>query len=348
MEVTRYFLFVLLALALTMPLAAQERAHIVMDASEADLVLAIVAKHAAGEPVTEADWQKLFATEPYVRLKKRETGLRREFTDDDFKSFVLSADVARNAAELRSTLEAWGNADLQAAAQRALAYLPPQARIRAKVYPVIKPRTNTFVFEVATDPAVFLSLDPKVSPAELENTVAHEFHHIGYSSLGHAYDKEVVQKAPENVSPVLNWMGAFGEGLAVLAAAGSPDVHPMAVFKEEEHSQWDRDMNEFNGNLRQVEQFFLDVLQGRLKDEQAINQAAFQFFGQRGPWYTVGYRMGALIEKRYGRQTLLDCMRDPRQLLARYNQAAAEENKRSKEKQALWSPELLKAIGVAK
>src|ERR671927_436895 len=70
-------------------------------------------------------------------------------------------------------------ADANRAARRALAYLPKNAYIRAKIYPVIKPRENSFVFEVKTDPAIFLYLDPAVGQKKFENTLAHELHHIG-------------------------------------------------------------------------------------------------------------------------------------------------------------------------
>jgi Putative zinc dependent peptidase (DUF5700) len=93
-----------------------------------------------------------------------------------------------------------------------LTYLPEQATIRAKVYPVIKPRTNSFAFEMETNPTIFLYLDPAESAAEFENTVAHELHHIGFSSVHSGFD-EKLHALPANVQPAVEWMGAFGGAL---------------------------------------------------------------------------------------------------------------------------------------
>ena len=96
-----------------------------------------------------------------------------------------------------------------------------------------------------------------------------------------------------------------------------------------------------------MNQFFLDLINGGFAKPEVADHVAFTFFGYRGPWYTVGYLMGSTVEKRYGRAVLIECMSDPRQLLARYNQAAAEQNAAgSKEKLPLWSPEVLKAVGT--
>jgi hypothetical protein len=73
--------------------------------------------------------------------------MHRDFNDDDFKKFVLSPELAAKGTALRHTLAAWRRTDLVASAQRVLAYLPEQAYIRAKVFPVIKPKTNSFVFD---------------------------------------------------------------------------------------------------------------------------------------------------------------------------------------------------------
>src|SRR5215472_8464915 len=72
-----------------------DRVGVALDASEAERVLDILAKRKAGQTITERDWQALFATEPYQRLKKRESAMHRQFTDEDFKKFVLSDDLAK-------------------------------------------------------------------------------------------------------------------------------------------------------------------------------------------------------------------------------------------------------------
>src|SRR5581483_2057425 len=75
--------------------AEKDRIQIKLDASEAEQVLAIVAKHRQAQAVTDADWKALFTTEPYRRLKLREAAMHRDFTDDDFRKFVLSDEVER-------------------------------------------------------------------------------------------------------------------------------------------------------------------------------------------------------------------------------------------------------------
>lgn len=146
---------------------------------EAEAVLNILAKKRADRPITDADWQRVFQSEGYVRLKQRETAMKRSFEDADFKTYVLSDKLLGRKQALEETLDRWKRADTSGAARRALAYLPKEARIKAKIYPVIKPRDNSFVFDVETDPAIFLYLDPTVSREQFENTLAHELHHIG-------------------------------------------------------------------------------------------------------------------------------------------------------------------------
>lgn len=311
---------------------------------EPEAVLAILAKEKANRPITEADWQRLFASEGYVRLKKREASMKRAFEDADFKNFVLSEQFAGRFQDLRNTLDTWQHADISRAAKLALAYLPQDAHITAKIYPVIKARENSFVFEVKTDPAIFLYLDPRVSRAEFENTLAHELHHIGYgSSCPTAQTTAEISKLPKQTQTVIQLIGAFGEGFAMLAAAGGPDIHPHAVSGLEERARWDRDLANFNVDLKKVESFLNDILDDRLTDEQIQNTTS-SFFGIQGPWYTVGWKMSFVIEKTYGRTKLIECICDQRKLLPTYNRAVGEYNRKTGEQLVTWSPSFLATL----
>ena len=304
---------------------------------EAEAVLAVLSKRKTNQPVTDTDWQRVFQSEGYVRLKQRETSMQRSFEDADFKTFVLSDQLASRLQALEETLGKWQHADISGAARLALAYLPKDATVRAKIYPVIKPRENSFVFDVNSDPAIFLYLDPAMSRAKFENTLAHELHHIGYgSTCPRKATSEQISKLPTNVQIFLKLIGAFGEGFAMLAAAGGPDIHPHAVSSPEERARWDKDVANFNNDLKKVEAFFSDILQNKLTEDE-IQKTAFSFFGTQGPWYTVGWKMAVLIEKTYGRAKLIECMCDQRLLLPTYNQAAAKHNRHSRKPLALWS-----------
>lgn len=311
---------------------------------QADSALAILAKKNLGQPITEADWHRLFSSEGYVRLKKREAAIQRPFNDSEFKAFMLSEKTAERAQALQQTLDKWKRADSGEAARQALAYLPALARIRAKIYPMIKPHQNSFVFEVKTDPAIFLYLDPEVTGEQFENTLVHELHHIGYGgSCPSKQTADEISRLPEKTQHVIKWIGAFGEGFAMLAAAGGPDAHPHAASKPEDRARWDRDIANFNDDLKKVENFFSDVLAGKLNSEQE-QKTAFSFFGIQGPWYTVGWKMAVTIEKAYGRARLIECMCDHRELLATFNKAAARRDASTSTPLLTWSQSIIRAI----
>jgi hypothetical protein len=130
----------------------------------------------------------------------------------------------------------------------------------------------------------------------------------------------------------------------MLAAAGSPDVHPHAQDDEAARAHWDAEMAHFNENLAAVQQFLLDILNGVIKDPKEIERRAQGFYGEQGAWYTVGYRMAAMVERRFGREALTNAMIDPRRLLLLYNRAAREENERQVSKLAVWSSAFLSKL----
>lgn len=344
------FLISLLFVPLVECQANSSRVQLAFDTSEADQVLAILTLRAAGKPVDDTQWQTLFATEPYQRLKVREEKIARQFhdgravlTDEEFKKFVMSDALLASSSQLRETLEQWKKANLAATGESVLQYLPQSAVIHAKVFPVIKPRHNSFVWEASTNPAIFLYLDPETSTAQFANTVAHELHHIGLASAQAEYDVRI-KPLPERAHAAAEWVDAFGEGLAMLAAAGGPDADPHAASGEEERARWRRDLANFNVDLQAVNAFFSDVLAGKFASQAALNEKGSSFFGTQGPWYTVGYKMAVIVEKRFGREALIQTMPDPRHLLVLYNQAAGELNAGSADKLPLWSEEVLKGM----
>lgn len=315
---------------------------------EAEAVLAILAKRDAQQNITDADWRRVFSSEGYGRLKQRETAMKYSFEDEDFRAFVLSDRLAAQRQALADTLAKWMQADMTGAGRLALAYLPKAARIRAKIYLVIKPRENSFVFDMKGDPAIFLYLDPTASREKFENTLAHELHHIGYSgSCPSPTAAREIAALPPNPQGVVKLIGAFGEGFAMLAAAGGPATHPHAVSNAEERARWDRDVANFNADLKTVEEFFVAILENRLSKEE-IQKTASSFLGVQGPWYTVGWQMSVVIERAFGRAKLIECICDQRKLLATYNQAEAKLRRQSRRPLATWSASVLNGIQPGK
>ena len=319
----------------------KNRLNVRIVTDEAEAVLHLLAKRGEGKTITEDDWKTIFESEGYIRLKKRELSMSRPFEDAAFREFVMSEELLKRRDTLAETLSRWKSIDPASAGNRALAYLPRDASLAAKIYPVIKPRENSFVFEVKTDPAIFLYLDQAVDGDKFENTLAHELHHIGFGGGCPAPDvKAKREKLPEGVRDALKWTGAFGEGLAMLAAAGAQNVHPHVVSDAKERAEWDASMLNFDADLKKVEAFLLDVSEGRLKGDDQ-NKAGFAFFGVQGPWYTVGWKMASVIETVYGRERLVESFCDESRLLKTYNSAAKKFERRNEEKLARWSKQML-------
>ncbi|OGU55672.1 MAG: hypothetical protein A2V66_01910 [Ignavibacteria bacterium RBG_13_36_8] len=339
------FTFLCTTVFTAQPTDSSIEVNIVCD--QANAVLAILAKRQSNQDIIEQDWQQLFSSEGYTRLKKRETSFRNTFTDEDFRVFVLSDTLVGKFQILKTTLEKWKGIDVNKIVNRALAYLQKGAQIRAKIYPVIKPKTNSFVFETTKDPAIFIYLDPATTQQKFENTLSHELHHIGYENSCAALAIKISEDSTisKSTRTVLELVGIFGEGFAMLAAAGGPDIHPHNTSNHADRARWDGDMKNFNDDFKKIEQFFLDILDNKLKSNE-IERIAYSFFGIQGPWYTVGWKMSATIEKKYGRAKLIECLCDPRMLLLTYNQAALEYNNSEPDSLVLWSSSLIERIAT--
>ncbi len=314
--------------------------QLTLDVSEADQALQILDKEAAHQAVTPGDWQKLFATVPYQWLKEREAAMGRAFTDETFEHFLLKPETLSGRAEWHDTLATLKKANMTALGTGVLSWLPPGATIQARVFPEIKPLHNSFVWAKSSEgPAIFLYLE-KQSKDKFENTVAHECHHIGLQSL--QKQQEAIQTGLlPNAKKAMEWVGGFGEGEAMLAAAGSAGRHPHWEDDGMARARWDGDMMHFNPDLQAIQQFLMDILNGQLTSDADIRRRAAPFWGDvQGAWYTVGYEMAALVETRYGRSAFNECLLDPRKLLVMYNQIAEQANAKGATL-ATWSPQLI-------
>ena len=330
--------------------AQSQPAEVRLVTDEAEAVLGILDKRAAGTAIGEADWELVFGSEGYQRLKKRELSLQRPFEDSTFKRFVFSQELLAQRTALRAALARWKSVDVTAAARRAFAYLPAHASIRVKVYPSIKPTGNTFVFETRTDPAIFFYLDSAITAAKFDNTLAHEFHHIGYSSAC-AAASEATEHVDEGVKAALTWMGAFAEGRAMLAGVATPDMHPHAASDSAERAVWDRDYARINQDVVRLEEFFAAVATGTMTEAEQ-NRRGMGFIATedvpQGPFYTVGYLMARTVEVQLGREVLVRSLCDPRAFLRDYNASAARQNLTVEAGKRLpqWSQALLIRLGA--
>lgn len=305
------------------------------DVAEAEAVLALLDDQAAGRGIPAAGWERLRASAGYRRLRERETAMGRAFTDEDFRAFVAAPELIARREMLRATLARWRTADIADAWARAAAYLPAGAPIRATIFPMIKPRPNSFVFDTRGDPAIVLNLDPAVTPDQFANTVAHELHHIGYAAA--CAGAERPDLSPE-AAALDRWTGAFGEGVAMLAAAGGPDVHPHAASAPEDRARWDGDVANYAADFARLVAFFTAVREGRLTGD-AQTREAMSFFGTtQGPWYTVGWRMAQLVETEFGRPALVGALCSRRDFLSLYNRAAQPRSL------PLWPQAILEAL----
>ena len=264
----------------------------------------------------------------------------RAFSDEDFKGFVRSDPLAARGEALAAALGRLMALDVREPVARALAYLPAGTPLQARLFLEIKPQTNSFVYDLGGTRGIFPYVDPTESAAVVANTMAHELHHIDlFAACGTVEDTTY----PLPVRETRGWVSAFGEGFAMLAAAGGPDVHPHASSDSATRARWDRDVANFPSDLDTVQAFFAAVRDGRLSGD-SLRQAAMGFSGVQGPWYTVGWKLAVMIERMLGRDRLIAVMCDPVALLATYNQAVEQWERRRGERLAMWQEDLIRRL----
>lgn len=305
------------------PASAAARKGLRLVDDEAKAVLAILARRARAQPVEPARWSALFATEGFRRLSERQHAFRDPFPPETFKAFVESPALLDQRQALAQALRRFHAAGLQACGRRALAYLPPGSVLDAAVYPVVKPQSNSFAYDLEHQAALFLSLHTDYSTARFAATLAHELFHVGFAqNCPPAAIRPQIEALPAQRKLLFDWMvGGFGEGLAVLAAAGGPDVDPASVAPANAAPEWAEASKTFASRMDQLTGFFRRLLSGEL-DAETSDEPGSALLGVQGPWYTVGWRVAVTIEKGLGRPALVDCIADMRKLLPAYNRLA--------------------------
>jgi hypothetical protein len=287
-----------------------------MVSDEAEAALAYLRAHRDGATSEVEAWSRVAMSEGYRLLQPREESMGRPFRDEDVRAYLQRR--SSSLASLEMALREWSSIDMRGPAERAFRYLPTGAKLVARVFPVIKPAQNSFVFQTGTDSAaIFLALDPARTRAWLDNTIAHELHHIGLA----ASCPSTTTATDPRLALVHRWAGAFGEGVAMLAAAGGTNVHPHASSDAADRARWDRDMRNAAADIEAVERFFSEVLGGRIAGD-SVTRRGMEFLGVQGPWYTVGYLMASTIERVRGRDALTAVVCDGVALMRTYNAAA--------------------------
>jgi Putative zinc dependent peptidase (DUF5700) len=330
-------------------LGAAAQNAVTIDDSEARAALKVLRELQQHKTPSQDEWARLFTTRGYQRLKERETSFKIPFTDDQFKAFLSSPQTIAQTDALGKTLDAWTSASLTQMESRALAYLPAKSTLHATVYPLIKPRKNSFVYQLDTDPAIMLYLNPTVTQKQFANTVSHELLHAGDAENCPPPDVASQEKPlGTKQKAFLEWLSAFGEGWAVLAAAGGPDVHPHAEDPPKDRAVWDAAMSHFPQDFQALQTFFTQIAAGKLSGD-AIPAKGMTYFGDvQGPWYTVGYKMDVTIERELGRPALIDALCDKRTYLLTYNRAAETVNARTPGALPLWDDSLAKFLHPVK
>lgn len=325
--------------------APRDSANVVFVVDEADAALDVIRAHRAGEAIDTNKWSGLFRTQGYLRLKEREAAMGRAFTDSSFRSFLMSDSLAARLPMLERAVSELERARIASSASMALAYLPAGTQLRARLYLEIKPITNTFVFTGADSiPSIFLYVQTSETAAQLQNALAHELHHIGTEAACRSEQPGDAANLSPAARTLLDYISAFGEGRAMLAAAGGPEVHPHAEDPDSLRSRWDRDLARAPSDMKDLASFFSEVVTGRITSADSVKRRGNSYFGYQGPWYTVGWLMAATVERQFGRAALIATLCKPVEFLAQYNRAAARSSDSGRGRLPQWPAALIDSL----
>lgn len=313
---------------------------------EARAAVHILELRDAGRVPTWQDWERIWQSEGFLRLVERQEAMGRGGTREGIEAYLMDDATLARLSEFRAGVARWESVSAEEAGAMASAYLSPGTRLEAKVYPVIKHTSNSFVFDLTNDPAIFFTIGTFTDADELTNVMAHELHHVGSARC--AEPTGLGDLAP-SARRVVSWLSAFGEGMAMLAAAGGPAAHPHHASTSAAWLVWERDIAHAESDLTEVIRFFEGILHGTIPEDEQRDRL-FRFISRdgvpQGAFYTVGWKMAAAVERAFGRQRIIESVCDPRILIASYNAVVRSVDSPSERQLVLWPDELLGAIGA--
>ena len=309
-------------------------------ADEAQASVAVAERRARGEAPTSSDWKALFESRGYRALVARDSAFGARRNDSAFARFIASDSLAARAGQLAARVATMARLDVSRSARQALSYAPANARVVATIFPVVKPQPNSFVFGPDSAPQIFLFVNMDESPAHFANRLTHELHHV---ALNTACPEDPAPSLPQPIHALVRNLGGFGEGLAMLAAAGGPNIDANAESDAPTRARWDADVRDYPRQFATIEAMVRSVVDGRITTRDSVRALAQTFYGVQGPWYVVGWKMATTIEKELGRPALIAAMCDPRALMSAYNRAAADANAKGATL-PVWDERLLVAL----
>ena len=324
---------------------ARPAVDVTLVTDEVDAALSIIRSAASGEAPSAGQWSALFGSHGYGHLKEREAAMGRAFTDSSFARFLTADSVAARLPAIERVVPELEHIQVAAAARTALAYLPPDTPLRARLYLEIKPHTNSFVFTGSDSmPSIFIYVKTDETAAQLNNTLAHELHHIGTTAAcRHTPSADSAHTTPAE-RMLLEYLTAFGEGRAMLAAAGGPDIHPHATDADSIRARWDHDVAHAPADMADLSGFITDVIAGRIATADSVQRRGNSYFGVQGAWYTVGWLMASTVEREAGRDALIRTLCKPVEFLSQYNRAAQHWNVTRHTTLPLWPAPLIDTL----
>jgi hypothetical protein len=229
----------------------------------------------------------------------------------------------QNVDRLSERLEQFKTVDFQAAAaQRALEFLPPGARIEAKPFVVMGGRAGGAAFDggelyfdlLIESHRAALRNEPFPPVQDFVGYFAHEMHHLGLAPLISRTRARLALKPPEaRAFDLLTFL--------VMEGSASYLVGPRDIEKMRVSPTFGPFLKDPSALLATCER----VLQGTLHEGlegEALDRAQAPLVGSG--WHSAGALMLAAVDRSGGLDAILPLLTDPRRLLLEYNRAGGK------------------------